>query len=298
MPLPQAEGDAAKIKAMRTCVGWFSSPACALIYQVAKYVELCSSKGYAIGQKFLEWIEARLADTEDLEGELLGHSEDILAICGGRMYVFFLDAAPTERLITQQGSLLTFLEEEAEMGAEGGGKLRASILTGANSEPMLATLRAMAIICDSVLWPLLRAVKPDADKHVLDVLPQVWPKALEFFCDAAERPAGVIDGTLRLDVREAPLAASASQAKRSERARIDMQRIRGKATGDPVVEQLLKRKGRFRCDGEGHREPRRGVAARWEVMHFEHHTGTTRQVRCSSLDEHRSRAHPCSWPLQ
>eukprot|EP00966_Prymnesium_polylepis_P038651 897277-Prymnesium_polylepis.1 len=29
----QAEGDAAKIKAMRTCVGWFSSPACALIYQ-------------------------------------------------------------------------------------------------------------------------------------------------------------------------------------------------------------------------------------------------------------------------
>jgi hypothetical protein len=30
----QAEGDAAKIKAMRTCVGWFSSPVCALIYQV------------------------------------------------------------------------------------------------------------------------------------------------------------------------------------------------------------------------------------------------------------------------
>jgi hypothetical protein len=30
----QAEGDAAKVKAMRTCVGWFSSPACALIYQV------------------------------------------------------------------------------------------------------------------------------------------------------------------------------------------------------------------------------------------------------------------------
>ena len=31
----QAEADAAKIKAMRTCVGWFSSPVCALIYQVA-----------------------------------------------------------------------------------------------------------------------------------------------------------------------------------------------------------------------------------------------------------------------
>ena len=30
----RAEGDAEKIKAMRTCVGWFSSPACALIYHV------------------------------------------------------------------------------------------------------------------------------------------------------------------------------------------------------------------------------------------------------------------------
>ena len=29
----QAEADAAKIKALRTCVGWFSSPVCALIYQ-------------------------------------------------------------------------------------------------------------------------------------------------------------------------------------------------------------------------------------------------------------------------
>ena len=30
----QAGTDEKKIKAMRTCVGWFSSPACALIYQV------------------------------------------------------------------------------------------------------------------------------------------------------------------------------------------------------------------------------------------------------------------------
>ena len=96
----QAEGDAAKITAMRTCVGWFSSPVCALIYQVAKYTAMCSTKGYAIGRKFLEWMEARLADVDD-HSELLGHSEDILAICGSRMYVFFLDAAPTERLLSQ-----------------------------------------------------------------------------------------------------------------------------------------------------------------------------------------------------
>ena len=34
MLLLQAEADEKKVKAMRTCVGWFSSPACALIYQV------------------------------------------------------------------------------------------------------------------------------------------------------------------------------------------------------------------------------------------------------------------------
>ena len=64
---------------------------------------MCSTKGYAIGRKFLEWIEARLADVDDQSGELLGHSDDVLAICGSRMYVFFLDAAPTERLLSQEG---------------------------------------------------------------------------------------------------------------------------------------------------------------------------------------------------
>ena len=46
---------------------------------------------------------------------MLGHSEDMLAICGSRMYVFFLDAAPTERLVSQEGSLLTYLEEEDDL---------------------------------------------------------------------------------------------------------------------------------------------------------------------------------------
>eukprot|EP00965_Chrysotila_dentata_P130204 4305151-Pleurochrysis_carterae.AAC.1 len=42
-----AATDAKKVKAMRTRVGWFSSPSCALIYQCSKYVALHSSKGYA-----------------------------------------------------------------------------------------------------------------------------------------------------------------------------------------------------------------------------------------------------------
>ena len=235
----QADGDAAKVKAMRTCVGWFSSPACALIYQVAKYVALASTKGYAIGRKFLAWLEARLADQEEQSAELLGHSEDLLAICGSRMYVFFLDAAPTERLISQEGSLLTYLQEEDDLGAEGGGKLRKSILTGCGSDACMAAVRTMALVCDVVLWPLLRAVKPAADKHTLDVLPVVWPTALAFFKAAAAAPASVVDGSLRLNLGDAPTASTASQATRSQRARIDMERIRSKAAGDPLVERLL-----------------------------------------------------------
>lgn len=247
----QAEADASKVKAMRTCVGWFSSPACALIYQVAKYVALCSTKGYAIGQKFLEWMESRLADMEEHTTELLGHSEDMLAICGSRNYVFFIDAAVTERLISQEGSLLTYLQEEADLGAEGGGKLRASILTGASSEPCMAAVRSMAIVADAVLWKLLKAVKPASHVHALDWLPQVWTSAVKFFEDASANPAAVVDGSLSLDVSSLLLddnalpdaacmrLATPGQMRRSERAHVDLMRIRGKAIGDKLVERLL-----------------------------------------------------------
>ena len=207
---------------------------------MAKYVAMCSTKGYAIGRKFLEWIEARLADVDD-QSALLGHSEDILAICGSRMYVFFLDAAPTERLLSQAGSLLTYLQEEADMGAENGGKLRASILKGASSTCM-AGVRAMALICDSVFWQMIRAVKPSAEKHVLDVLPRIWPAAHSFFERAAASPSAVIDGSLQMELgcELAPAApATDSQAKRSARNRIDMVRIRAAATNDTTVEKLL-----------------------------------------------------------
>eukprot|EP00966_Prymnesium_polylepis_P080281 1859742-Prymnesium_polylepis.1 len=117
----QAESVASKVKAMRTCVGWFSSPACSLIYQCSKYVALFSSKGYAIGAKFRKWLEAEqhLKAEGRLEGEILGGVEDMMAICGSRDYVFFMDAAVTDRF-AQAGSLLTFLEEEKDMAAEAG----------------------------------------------------------------------------------------------------------------------------------------------------------------------------------
>eukprot|EP00965_Chrysotila_dentata_P035248 1172289-Pleurochrysis_carterae.AAC.1 len=55
-----AATDAKKVKAMRTSVGWFSSPSCALIYQCSRYVALHSSKGYAIGAKFRQRLDAGL----------------------------------------------------------------------------------------------------------------------------------------------------------------------------------------------------------------------------------------------
>ena len=41
----KAAADLPKVKAMRTSVGWFSSPARAVIYQPCKYTALFSSKG-------------------------------------------------------------------------------------------------------------------------------------------------------------------------------------------------------------------------------------------------------------
>ena len=58
--------------------------------------------------------------------------QDLLAICGGRDYVFFLDAAVVERF-SQIESLYGYLLEEADLGAEAGGKLRKAILTGFES---------------------------------------------------------------------------------------------------------------------------------------------------------------------
>ena len=100
----------------------------------------------------------------------------------------------------------------------------------------MAAVRAMALIADTVLWKLLPAVKPSAEKHVLDVLPVVWPGALDFFEKAAADPAAVIDGSLVMalggEAAAAPAAATPGQVRRSDRGRLDMVRIRTASRGD------------------------------------------------------------------
>eukprot|EP00965_Chrysotila_dentata_P176817 5839777-Pleurochrysis_carterae.AAC.1 len=169
-----AATDANEVKATRTSVGWFFSPSCALIYQCSSnYVALQSSKGYAIGAKVRQWLDATLhgKEQESFNNELLGSIKDLLmAICCSRDYVFFIDAAVTERF-SQTGSLR--LEEAADLGAKAGGKLRNAILTGFGSDGNMAAVRAMALVCKFSLWTLLRAIGSDA--HILDVVPTMWP---------------------------------------------------------------------------------------------------------------------------
>ena len=234
----QAAANPPKVKAMRTSVGWFSSPACAVIYQTCKYTALFSSKGYAVGNKFAKWFAAdeaaQTADGAGADRELKGCIEDLLAVCGSRDYVFFMDAAVAERL-SQEGSLNTYLEEETELGGETGGKLRHTILTGFNSEAIMSAVRALALICDACLWMLLRRIGSEA-QHILDVLPKMWTETLAFFHAAAERPQGIVDGSCKLQLSG---CRAAKVTERSKRAELDMIRIRGKANGNELVKQML-----------------------------------------------------------
>ena len=80
------------------------------------------------------------------------------------------------------------------------------------------------------------------------MLPVLWTKAREFFTDAASRPRRIIEGSLKLElfddgVNPPDVPQTAAQWRRSQRAAIDMARIRATVQGDPqqleLVEKLL-----------------------------------------------------------
>lgn len=240
----QAEKDKDKVKAMRTCVGWFSSPACALTYEVSKYVAPFSCKGYAIGENFAQWIAHEESKAPVLAGQLRAFIEDLQAICGGRSYIFFLNAAVVDRL-AQLLSLHGYLLEEKDLASAAGGKLRSAILSGYSSPDIMAAVRALAIISDAWMWPTLSAVKPGDDKHILDVCPVVWTQSLRWLREAASNPAAVIAGTMRLDTcfeansqRTTPRSQPTLKT-RGGRAAMDMARIRASLAADPASHALV-----------------------------------------------------------
>jgi len=83
--------------------------------------------------------------------------------------------------LSQEGSLKTFFEDEADIGGEAGRKLRNTILADINSDKFMSVVCVSALICDSCfcLWVLLRSISSD-DEHLRDMLPQMWPKVLAF----------------------------------------------------------------------------------------------------------------------
>ena len=169
----------------------------------------------------------------------------MLAICGGRDYVFFLDAAVVERF-AQLESLYGYLLEEADMGVEAGGKLRKAILTGFESVYCMAAVRSMAIIADTWLWPMLRAIEPGDEVHILDVCPALWPCTHAWLEEAAASPQRAIDGTLNLrtrleaaNLRTTPRKPPTQSGKRrAERAAIDLQRVRAAVESDAELKAL------------------------------------------------------------
>eukprot|EP00965_Chrysotila_dentata_P020340 674537-Pleurochrysis_carterae.AAC.1 len=92
-----AATDVKKVKAMRMSVGLFSLAVVRAHLPVltSKYAALNSSKGYAIGAKLRQRLDAELhgKEGESFDNELLGSVEDMLSICGSRDCIFFIDAA-------------------------------------------------------------------------------------------------------------------------------------------------------------------------------------------------------------
>ena len=132
------------------------------------------------------------------------------------------------------------------MGAEAGGKLRKAILTGFESVYCMAAVRSMTVIADAWLWPMLRAIEPGDDVHILDVCPVLWPRVCTWLEEAAASPQSAIDGTLSLhtSLEAAGLRTTsrkpptASGVRRAERA-ADLQRVRAAIDADDELKVLV-----------------------------------------------------------
>ena len=229
----QAKLDAGKMKNMRTHVGWFLSPVCALIYQLAKYCALHSSKGYAVGLKTQKWMLAEEhVSTDDLSDELLGHFEDMLAICGSRDYVFFHGRRHHGAL--RAGRQPADLPGGGGRARRRGGRQAAELhpagheLTahslggeGYGSDCRLSALEAAALHRRRGAYP------GRAARHVGD--------DARFLQAAAANPRSLIDGSLKLELG----GSEAKVTPRSLRAAVDMNRIRAASAGDTLIESML-----------------------------------------------------------
>ena len=175
-----------KYKAVFMAVGWNASPVGALIYDVSKYCALNSDKGYAVGQKYIGYIEHTkqlLQATDGAEAaalkrlKLIGWAYDLLSIKGSRAYVSAMNARVVDRLLQSvQGSFLSFVVVNKTLAKEkASSKLADQVIAGAGAPETIACVRAEAIIGDLYMWPMLGAINHrlpgGSDRHILDIGP-------------------------------------------------------------------------------------------------------------------------------
>ena len=240
----QAEGDAEKIKAMRTCVGWFSSPVCALIYQKSPSTSPCarpratpSAASFSSG-----WRRGLPTSTTSRRSSATPRR---LGGCARHLrvsHVRLLSGCGANRAALVAGGLA------AHLPPGGGRHGRRKWRQAAGLDPEGRVVDVHGGCAGDGTHLRLRLLEDDPRRQakcreacVLDVLPHVWPAAHSFFELAAASPSAIVDGSLQMELglELAPVAETASQAKRSARGAIDMARIRAAATSDPVVERLL-----------------------------------------------------------
>ena len=175
-----------KYKAVFMAVGWNASPVGALIYDVSKYCALNSDKGYAVGQKYIGYIEHTkqlLQATDGAEAaalkrlKLIGWAYDLLSIKGSRAYVSAMNARVVDRLLQSvQGSFLSFVVVNKTLAKEkASSKIADQVIAGAGAPETIACVRAEAIIGDLYMWPMLGAINHrlpgGSDRHILDIGP-------------------------------------------------------------------------------------------------------------------------------
>ena len=165
-------------------VGGNAYPVGALIYAMSKYCALNSDKGYSMGQKYVGYVDhtkqvilaAHGAEAAALNRlELIGRADDLLSIKGRRAYASAMNAPAVDRLLQPvEGSFIKFIEENKTLAkGKAPSKIADQIIAGAHPPEIIACVRAKAIIGDSYMWPMLRAIKhrlPDrSDRHILDI---------------------------------------------------------------------------------------------------------------------------------
>ena len=173
----QAEADPAKIKTMRISVGWNSSPTCSLIYRTCKYVALHSSKDYAIGENFAQWIADELHCSAEPAGKPHQRRARHLRRPLVRPSIWMQHRPPcADRVALRLPS-----RGGRDLAPEAGGKLRKAIIVAMASEYIMGAVRSMSMsmlfVCNAWIMPMLVALKPGLQAHLLDVSPVVWPVA-------------------------------------------------------------------------------------------------------------------------